>query len=155
MAIDRKLRIKTSHTAFSVVFAVALYVVCNALNIDKLARWFYGKNGLDYAPLSAYLLVGLGLFIAFFVLLAHRRTIKPLALLLVVVSAAATYFISKYNAAIDTSMILNAVHTDPMEVGQLLSLQMIPYIVFLMVLPAIVIWRVDITFDAKGRYLLA
>lgn len=155
MAIGQKLRLQTSHTTFSVVFSVLLYVIYNALNIDKLAKWFYGKDGLDYTALSAYLLAGLCLFIVFFVLLAHRRTIKPLAILLVIVSAGVMYFISKYNVAIDSSMVRNTIHTDPTEVGQLLSLQMIPYVVFLMVLPAIVIWSTDITFKAKGRYLLA
>src|SRR5436190_7362002 len=154
MSIRQKLGLRTSHTMFSVVFPVLLFVVCNALNIDKLAKWFYRKDGLDYLALSAYLLAGLCLFIVFFVLLAHRRTTKPLAILLVILSATVTYFISKYNAAIDSSMILNTIHTDPTEVGQLLSLQMIPYVVFLMVVPAIVIASVDITFRPKGWYLL-
>lgn len=155
MAIGKKLGLRTSHTTFSIVFSVSLYAVCNALNIDKLAKWFYRNDALDYWALSAYLLVGLCLFIVFFVLLAHRRTIKPVAILLVVVSAAGAYFISKYNVAIDGSMIRNTIHTDPTEVGQLLSPRMIPYVLFLMVLPAIVIGSTDITFQPKGWYLLA
>src|SRR5215831_6644958 len=107
MAIGKKLEIKISHTVFSVVFTVSLYVICNVLNIDKLAKWFYRKDGLDLWPLSAYLLTGLCLFIVVFVLLAHRRTIKPVAILFVLLSAISAYFISKYNAAIDASMILN------------------------------------------------
>lgn len=155
MAFGKKLGLRTSHTTFSVVFSVSLYAVCNALNIDKLAKWFYRSDGLDYWALFAYLLVGLCLFIVFFVLLAHRRTTKPAAILLVIVSAAAAYFISKYNVAIDSSMIRNTIHTDPTEVGQLLSPRMIPYVVFLMVLPAMVIGSTDITFQPKGWYLLA
>ena len=81
----------------------------------------------------AYLLAGLCLFILIFALLAHRLTIKPLAILLTILSATVTYFIAKYGVAIDSSMILNAVHTDSTEVGQLLSLQMLPYGVILMV----------------------
>ncbi len=155
MAIGQKFRLRTSHTTFSVVFSVLLYVACNALNIERLAKWFYGKDGLDYSALSAYLLAGLALSIVFFVLLAHRRTIKPLAIVLVIASAAATYFISKYNVAIDSSMIQNTIHTDSTEVGQLLSLQMIPYVVFLVLVPAVVISSLDITFRPKGWYLLS
>ena len=55
-----------SHTTFTVVYPAGLYAACNALNIDKLARWFTGREGLDYVALSAYLLAGLCLFIAFF-----------------------------------------------------------------------------------------
>ena len=69
-------------------------------------------------------------------------------------SAAVSYFISKYNVAVDSSMVLNTIHTDATEVGQLLSLQMIPYVVFLMLIPALVILSIDITFAATGRYLL-
>ena len=155
MTIGDKLKFQASHTRFSLGFSIALYATCNALNLDKLSKWFREKDGLNYAALSAYLLAGLCLFIVFFVLLAHRRTIKPLAILLVVISAAATYFVSKYNVAIDSSMILNAIHTDSTEVGQLLSLQMIPYIVFLVALPTMIILSADITFAAPGRYLLA
>ncbi len=144
-----------SHTTFTVVYPAGLYAACNALNIDKLARWFTGREGLDYVALSAYLLAGLCLFIAFFALLAHRHTVKPAAVLVAVLSAAATYFVAKYNVAIDSSMMLNVVHTDPTEIGQLLSAQMLPYVAFLIVLPAVAVAWADITFQPSGRYLFA
>lgn len=154
MAPGRKLRLQISHGKFAVLFPVLLYVACNALNIGKLARWFNGKEGVDYLGLAAYLLIGLCLFIAFFGLLAHRRTTKPLAILFVVVSGVLTYFISKYDVAIDSSMVQNAVHTDATEVGQLLSVQMIPYVVGLIVLPAILIWFTEITYEDNRRQRL-
>lgn len=150
----KKYRFQVSHGKFSTFFPFLLYAICNALNIDKLAKWFTQKDGVDYVALSAYLLAGLCLFIVFFALLAHRRTIKPFATLLVVISAAVTYFISKYNVALDSSMVLNTVHTDATEVGQLLSPQMLPYVVLLMILPAMIIWSADIIFQPSGRYLL-
>ncbi len=148
-------RFQLSHTRFSIVFPALLFGACNALNFDKLARWFYVSDRLNYLALSAYLLAGLCLLVAFFSLLAHRRTVKPLAIALTILSAAAAYFISKYNVAIDSSMVLNTIHTDATEVGQLLSLQMVPYVVFLVLLPAMVILSIDITFHAKGKYLLS
>ena len=147
--------LQTSHTKFAIGFAAVLYVVCNSINLGKLTKWFQRNDGLDYAALSAYLVAGLCLFIAFFLLVAHRRTIKASAILLTVLSAAVTYFIAKYNVAIDGSMVLNTLHTDATEVGQLLSLQMIPYVVFLMVVPVLVILSIDVTFAPAGRYLLA
>jgi lipid A ethanolaminephosphotransferase len=155
MTMGRKFWFQTSHTKFSIGFVVLLYATCNALNIEKLAKWFRDKEGLDLTALSVFLLAGLCLFLMIFALLAHRRTIKPLAILLTIVSAAVTYFISKYNVAVDSSMVLNAIHTDSTEVGQLLTLQMIPYAVFLVVLPMVIIGFIDITFAPSGRYLLA
>lgn len=143
-----------SHAKFSVAFPFLLYASCNALNIDRIAKWFHGRDGLDAWGLAAYLLVGLCLFVAFFVLFAHRRTVKPLAIVLLVVSGAATYFIAKYDVAVDTSMIRNALHTDPTEVGQLLSTQMIPYAAGLILLPTLLILSLEITFDGRARYLL-
>ncbi|MBC8027934.1 MAG: DUF1705 domain-containing protein [Steroidobacteraceae bacterium] len=154
MAIGTKLRFGISHTRFSIGFVVLLYVVCNSLNAGKLTRWFQQGDGVDVSALFAFLLGALCLLVAIFTLLAHRYTIKPLALLLTIASAAATYFIAKYNVAIDSSMIRNTIHTDPTEIGQLLSWQMIPYVVFLMIVPAIAILAADIRFESSGRYLL-
>lgn len=153
MALGR-LRYRTSHATFCVAFPFVLFAVCNAINIDKLAKWFTLKDGLDFLGLTAYLFAALCLFIAFFALLAHRRTVKPLAILIVFLSGAATYFIAKYDVAVDSSMIMNVVNTDPTEVGGLMSLQMLPYVVFLMLVPAVVIMVGEITFEPSGRYLL-
>jgi lipid A ethanolaminephosphotransferase len=138
---------------FSVGFSALLYGVCNAINFDRLSRWFQRGDGFDYPALAAYLIAGLCLFTGFFTLLAHRRTIKPLAILLTISSAAVSYFIAKYGVAIDSSMIRNTIHTDFTEVGQLLSLQMVPYVVFLIVVPVLVILRADISFRAPPQYL--
>lgn len=147
-------RFQTSHTRFLVGFSLLLYAVCNAINLGSLSRWFRQGDGIDYSALCAYLVAGLCLFIAFFTLLAHRRTLKPFAILLTILGAAATYFIAKYGVAIDSSMVRNTVHTDATEVRQLLSVQMIPYVVFLMVLPIAIILQLDVEFQASGRYLL-
>jgi lipid A ethanolaminephosphotransferase len=155
MAIADRFRRQTSHASFSVWFSALLYAICNALNLDKLTRWFQQGDGLNHLALAAYLLAGFCLFLVVFLLLAHRWTIKPLAILLVAASAAATYFIAKYDVAIDSSMVLNALHTDATEVGQLISLQMIPYAVFLIALPALLVSVRDITFAPSGRYLFA
>jgi lipid A ethanolaminephosphotransferase len=154
MANRSTLRFQISHVRFSIVFPVLLYAICNAVDLERLAKWFRHGDRLDYLGLSAYLLAGLCLFVLVFTLLAHRLTIKPLAVLLTVLSATVTYFIAKYGVAIDSSMILNAVHTDSTEVGQLLSLQMLPYGVILMALPVWLIRSADITFAPSGRYLL-
>jgi lipid A ethanolaminephosphotransferase len=144
-----------THTKFIVAFPTLLYVVCNAFHAAKLARWFEGKEGLDMLPFAAYLVAGLCLFIAVFALLAHRWTIKPVAIALTVASAAATYFMAKYDVVVDSSMVLNTLHTDATEVRQLVSWSMLPYGFLLIALPLLLILRCRITFAARGRYLLA
>jgi len=146
--------LRLSHAAYCVAFPALLFAACNAVNFGKISKWFAEKGGTDYVALFSYLLAGLCLFVAFFVLLAHRRTIKPLSILLVALSAAATYFIAKYDVAIDTSMMMNVIHTDSTEVGQLASAQMLPYAAFLVVLPLLAVLSVDVTFQPRGRYLI-
>ena len=149
-----RLRFQTSHLGFSLVFSLVLFAVCNTINIETLSKWFRHGDGLDYTALAAYLVAGLCLSTVFFLLLAHRWTIKPFAILLTIASVAGTYFIAKYGVAIDSSMVQNTVHTDFTEVGQLLSWQMVPYVVFLVVVPVLIILSANITFQPHGRYLL-
>ncbi len=142
-----------SHIWFSVIFTTILYSACNAINIEKIARWFSLGNSIDYAGLFAYLIFGLCFSMAFFVLFAHRWTIKPLAIIFIILSTSVTYFIAKYNVAIDRTMVMNLIHTDSTEVQGLLSTQMIPYLVFMILLPSLVVARVNITFHNATRYM--
>ena len=74
-----RIRFHISHTRFAIAFPTSLYVVCNALNIDRLSKWFPRGDGLDLQALAAFLFAGLCLTIAVFTLVAHRLTIKPFA----------------------------------------------------------------------------
>ena len=148
------LKFKVSHTSFCILYSTISYIVYNFINFDKISKWFYIKSEFDYIGLSAFYLIGLCLSIAVFILFAHRWTIKPLAILLTILSGISTYFIAKYDVAIDTSMIVNALNTDTTEVRGLLSIQMVPYLIFLIILPIIVIYFVGITFSGKVKYLL-
>ena len=150
-----RFKYKISHTTFCLVYPLALFAISNAINLEKLMKWFAVKDGLDVIGFSSYLLTALSLFISFFVLIAHRRTVKPFAILLVALSAAATYFIAKYNVAVDSSMIMNVVNTDSTEASGLLSFQMLPYVLFLIVVPTVVILAGEITFEPGGQYLFA
>jgi lipid A ethanolaminephosphotransferase len=147
-------RYRISHGAFSILFPAALFVACNAVNIDKLSRWFIVGGRTDHFSLMAYLLAALSLLIAFFVLFAHRWTIKPAAILISICSMGATYFIAKYDVAIDTSMMLNVVHTDATEVHQLLSVQMFPYVIFLALVPIVATFCADVQFRPSAWYLM-
>jgi len=149
-----KIQFKVSHILFCILYSTLSYITYNAVNFDKTAKWFYLKNEFDYIGISAFYIAGLCLFIAVFTLFAHRWTIKPLAIILTILSGASAYFIAKYNVAIDHNMVMNAIYTDTTEVRGLLSIQMIPYFLFLIVLPIIAIFFVQITFAGSIRYLL-
>ena len=150
---SRTKKLNLSHLSFSLIFPTLLYAACNAVVIEKIARWFPMGDSLDYAGLGAFLLFGLCLFIAIFILFAHRWTIKPVAMLFIVTSAAATYFISKYDVAIDRTMVMNTLNTDATEASGFITIHMIPYALFLIVLPVFLLFKVDISFQRPLRYL--
>ena len=146
-------RIEVSHVSYVVIFTAVLYILCNVLNVNDVAKWFQLDGSIDYFSVAAFYLIGLCLFQIVFIFLAHPWTIKPLSLALVVLSASASYFINKYNIAIDRTMVMNTLYTDSREVRGLLSVQMIPYALALIALPLIVLSRIKITFRPSGRYL--
>lgn len=144
-----------SHLRYSVLFTLLLYLVSNAVNHDKITSWFHAGDSIHFSALLAYLTLGYCLWLIVFLLFAaHPRIIKPFSILLLLLSAAAVYFIRKYSVAIDTSMVLNVLYTDTTEAGALLSVQMLPYLLLLVLIPGWLVMRTSITFAAPPRYLL-
>jgi lipid A ethanolaminephosphotransferase len=136
-----------SHSRFSVFYCVISYALFNFINYSKFAKWFNLNGGTDYRGLLAFFAIGLLLFIFVFLLLAHRHTTRFFAILFVILGASASYFINKYDVAVDRTMLMNAIYTDRSEVHSLLSWQMLPFVLLLMVVPIVVILRLKLTFE--------
>lgn len=148
-------KIRISHITFSVVFCTLLYLVCNVFNVDDIAKWFRVGDSTDVEAVVSYYLFCLCLFILVFtVIFCHPLIVKPASVVLVVLSAMATYFITKYDISVDTSMVLNTVHTDVREIKALITKQMLPYFLFLVGVPLLIISRVEIDFKPRVRYLI-
>jgi lipid A ethanolaminephosphotransferase len=152
----KKININFSLTKnrFIILYTSLLYLIHNILLKDKIIIWFTTKGDIDYVGLFAFYIAGLFLFIAFFIILAHKYIIKIFSLFLIISSAASTYFILKYNVAIDRSMILNTIHTEPTESLSLITYAMIPYVIFLIFIPIILILKTKIIYDTSLKHLL-
>jgi lipid A ethanolaminephosphotransferase len=145
---------RLSHLQFSLLLVTLLFIASNAINFDRLSRWFIVNGQLDQTALGALLAFGWSFALAFFLLFfAHRWLIRPMAIALVVTSAMATYFIAKYDIAVDSTMVLNTLHTDPTEVSGLLSWQMLPWVLLLILLPVALILKTEVRFSRGPRYL--
>lgn len=79
-------------------------------------------------------------------LLGTRWTLKPLLMVLFPVSAGAAWFMNSYGVIIDAGMFRNMAETDYSEVRDLLSLKFTAYILIWGVLPALVIWRLPVSY---------
>lgn len=76
--------------------------------------------------------------------LINRWTAKPLLTVLLIVTAAASYFMSAYTVYLDADMLRNILHTDGKESRELVSLAVLPSLLLYGVLPALALWRVRI-----------
>ena len=74
-------------------------------------------------------------------LAAWRRTIKPVAALLLVPAAAGAHFMGTYGVVIDPTMMTNVLQTNPTETRDLLSLRLLASLLVLAALPIAWMWR--------------
>lgn len=77
-------------------------------------------------------------------LLSSRYTTKPLLIFLFLVSACAAYTMDSYGTVIDDTMILNILNTDYHETFDLISFRLIFYLVGLVIIPSLLIYKTKI-----------
>ena len=76
--------------------------------------------------------------------LAWHWSIKPAITLFLLPATAIAHFMGSYNIVIDTTMMMNVLHTDPREVRDLLSVTMLGNLLVLAVFPIAWLWRAPI-----------
>lgn len=140
---------------------VAIRLQCHANLFNLLAALFFTfvLNGLflfraweiiaydrlhDYLFAASMTLVLTSAFYLIFSLLAWPWVRKPLLAVMVVVSAAANYFMYSFGTVIDTNMIQNVFESDPQEAMALISTRYAVWMILMGVLPVIVICLVRI-----------
>ena len=98
---------------------------------DLRAVWF----GIAFAALIASLLCML------MSLLCWCWTLKPVIALFLISAAFGAYFMLSYRVVIDSSMMVNVLHTDLRESLDLFSWKLVLAVLFLAVLPIFVLWK--------------
>jgi len=84
----------------------------------------------------------------------NRWTAKPLLAILLVVTALAAYYMSKYTVFFNTEMVRNVLKTDVKEASELLSPGMLLHLLLFAVLPVIVVWRLPLRYRPWRRALM-
>lgn len=85
--------------------------------------------------------------------LTWGRLARPLLALLLLCSALCTYFINTYGVGIDAGQITNMMETDVLEVRDLLSWQMLAYVLVLGIIPTFLLFRVPLKHAAIAHAL--
>jgi lipid A ethanolaminephosphotransferase len=117
-----------------------------AVFLVATANWtFWGKttSHLGDQPVAyVFLIIGLTCaFIALFVSVSLKYVIKPLFITLILLSAAASWFMDKYGVIVDINMLQSAVDTTNAEAGHFINAPFLWHIFAFGILPAgLVAW---------------
>lgn len=127
---------------------LVLAVVAWLIATGNGAWWSAVGAGRDWSQPANWLFVGASfaaLTLLHFVLIApfaNRWIVRPLLTLIVLVSAAATYYMREFAVILDPTMIQNVLKTDTNEASDLLNFGLVGWIVGWSVLPVAFIWLV-------------
>ena len=80
----------------------------------------------------------------FLLLVTNRWIIKPVLILILIISSMTNYFMNTYNVVIDDSMIRNSMQTDMHESLDLLSMKQLLYFIILGLFPSILVYKVKL-----------
>ncbi len=131
-------------------------IVGSSLFLVLFSNFTFFKNVTDVYEISWQnigFLISLALFLMlvtmlFLRLLSSRYTLKPILIALLFISAVTSYFMNTYHVIIDDTMIQNMAETNVGESLDLLTWKLGLYIVCLGVFPAILIYKVKITYGS-------
>jgi lipid A ethanolaminephosphotransferase len=121
-----------------------------SLWLAGVANWPLWRTLAELPELAstrgALFIVSLGLMVAgiglgLLALGAWQRSIKPLATLLLVVAAVGAHFMGSYRIVIDPTMMVNVLHTDVREAGDLVDWRLFASVAFIAGVPAWWLWR--------------
>lgn len=143
------------------VNAVGLHVSLFLVLLGNVAFWQASSEALGYFSLhSIYFIAALavvltGLINVLITLFSFKYIIKPLLVLLLLCSAAASYFMQSYGVMLDATMMQNILETHPAEAAELLSPKFLMSMLIFGVLPSLIIIRTRILYQPLRREMLA
>lgn len=124
------------------VLASAAYIV----SVCNLPFWRALSAGRDWTVLgtwaffAAMVIAVTALYTALACALVTRWTVLPTVSLLLILSAALSFFTSRYGIYFDSTMLQNVLATDAREATELLSWELMVYVALLGVVPAAILW---------------
>ena len=102
-----------------------------------------GRNWADastWGMATAMFVAFSAFYFAFAAIFSSRYTVKPLLSLLLLVSAAAAYYINRYAIYLDRAMLRNVLATNYKEASELLGWDPVIYMLVYGVVPAVLVW---------------
>jgi lipid A ethanolaminephosphotransferase len=117
-----------------------------------LAGRDWGQGG-TWGFAAAMFVAFAAFYFAFAALLATRLTVKPLLSVLVVCTAFASWYMSRYAIYLDRAMLANVLATDVHEARDLMVWGMLPHLLLFGALPTALLWWPQLKRRSLGRAL--
>lgn len=137
-----------------ITLIASLYLLVAFNNVLwRQLRAIISDSGVGLLPIIAFGVMILAVFNIVLNLVAFRRVLKPILILLFVVSAGVAFFMSQYGVVIDKGMLRNVVETNVTEVRDLLSLRLAGYVVLLGIVPSLLLWKTPVSYRPWHREL--
>ena len=140
----------------------ARLVISTSVFLTLFYNTRFFKNIADIYPISPVNIVFSGsvaiiltcLMIVLITLISSKYTLKPILILVLPLSALASYFMNSYNVIIDENMIQNVIETNVSESMDLLSFKLLAYFLLLGIVPSVWIYKVKIEYGAFKTEIL-
>lgn len=139
----------------SLVLVVAAFMIATA----NWTWWQAVIAGRSFAQAGTWCFIAacfVALIALHFVVLAavaHRWIVKPFLTVIVIAAAGAAYYMRTFAVILDPSMIQNLLHTDAREAGDLLSWNMLAWVLAWSAVPVAFIWWVRLVQTTLMRAL--
>ena len=143
-----------SISTFNLVLAIWLAVVLN-INFYSTIKELTPYTGLSVVVfLIATVCIVIAVYSLFLQFFSWKWTAKILAILLVVIGGFSSYFVNSLGVVITSDQVQNMMQTDPAEAQDLLSLHLIVWIFFVVVLPVVFIIKVRLKQESQLRLVV-
>lgn len=133
----------------NLIFLVSVFIIVfdNSAFLNALLE-VYPLTAGNAAFIVSILVLLVCLFGVVLHLVSLRRAMKPVLILVLLLSAGIAYFMDTYSIIIDKTMIQNVMETNPGEALDLFSLKLVVYIGLLGVLPSLLIYKTRLSYKS-------
>lgn len=139
----------------TVVFLTSLFLICTTnLSFFTHLLQTYGTSVPSLLKIATVALIFLAVTFIALSLPTFHRMLKPVLILIVLVSSQTAYFMDTYNVVIDDHMIQNILETNLPEARDLLNMKQLGYLIILGLAPSLIIYRIKIKSASRKTLLL-
>jgi len=147
-----KYTIKIKQTNLIFLSSLFLVVFDNFAFFSNLVKVYPFEENKGF--ILSITIVLYALTVIFLSLISNKYIIKPLLIIIFLVSSMTNYFMNTYSVVIDDTMIRNTLQTDLHESLDLLSVKQVLYFIFFGLLPSFFIYKVEIVQESFKHEVL-